>query len=222
MFSFLSGAILGASGSARVGDFSETTRPARLASHTGAGGGPLFHRRHREKASSDLELASVLLYSDLGLNLSRPVMHKRGPLHPSSAGPSSALPLPLRQPPAYLSSTHSVAVISGGALLSGSAASSAWITLCPRRLKKMMIREASRFVDQSSAAFKRPLTCYSDTGVLDKGANVLNFNIRCELARSEGAKASNLDECPYNENNDPVLRAMWQDGFVTSKLYGPL
>lgn len=58
------------------------------------------------------------------------------------------------------------------------------------------------------------------TQISHEGANVQDLIIRCELARLAGAKASSLEECPYNEDKDPVLRAMWQDGFVTSKLYG--
>jgi hypothetical protein len=44
-------------------------------------------------------------------------------------------------------------------------------------------------------------------------------------AREEGSAAAhapdgNLDQCPYNEQQNPILRANWQDAFVTARLYG--
>lgn len=46
-----------------------------------------------------------------------------------------------------------------------------------------------------------------------------------EIARSEGISASKdpasqLDHCPYDEQREPLLRAIWQDAFATSRLYG--
>ena len=46
-----------------------------------------------------------------------------------------------------------------------------------------------------------------------------------ESARAAGANAASneklgYDDCPYDEDHEPVLRAMWQDGFLTTKLYG--
>jgi hypothetical protein len=47
----------------------------------------------------------------------------------------------------------------------------------------------------------------------------------CRKAREEGSAAArapdgSLDQCPYNEQQDPILRANWQDAFVTARLYG--
>lgn len=44
-------------------------------------------------------------------------------------------------------------------------------------------------------------------------------------ARSAGAAAASTgklqyDDCPYGEAREPILRAMWQDGFLTTKLSG--
>ena len=46
-----------------------------------------------------------------------------------------------------------------------------------------------------------------------------------ERARTAGASAASsenlgYDDCPYDADNEPILRAMWQDGFLTTKLYG--
>jgi hypothetical protein len=46
-----------------------------------------------------------------------------------------------------------------------------------------------------------------------------------EQARNDGVAAGlepsiSLDHCPYDECEDPILRAIWQNGFVTSRLYG--
>jgi hypothetical protein len=47
----------------------------------------------------------------------------------------------------------------------------------------------------------------------------------CRRAREEGSAAAHapdgsLDQCPYNEQQDPILMANWQDAFVTARLYG--
>ena len=44
-------------------------------------------------------------------------------------------------------------------------------------------------------------------------------------ARAEGLAAGKdregrLELCPYDEAQTPVLRAIWQDAFVTARLYG--
>jgi hypothetical protein len=46
-----------------------------------------------------------------------------------------------------------------------------------------------------------------------------------EQARDDGVAAGmepsiSLDHCPYDEYEDPILRAIWQDAFITSRLYG--
>jgi hypothetical protein len=46
-----------------------------------------------------------------------------------------------------------------------------------------------------------------------------------EQARDDGVAAGmepsiSLDHCPYDECEDPILRAIWQNAFVTSRLYG--
>jgi len=46
-----------------------------------------------------------------------------------------------------------------------------------------------------------------------------------EQARDDGIAAGkepsgSLDHCPYDECEDPILRAIWQNAFVTSRLYG--
>jgi hypothetical protein len=46
-----------------------------------------------------------------------------------------------------------------------------------------------------------------------------------ERARDDGVAAGmepsiSLDHCPYDECEEPILRAIWQDAFVTSRLYG--
>jgi hypothetical protein len=46
-----------------------------------------------------------------------------------------------------------------------------------------------------------------------------------EQARDDGVVAGmepsiSLDHCPYDECEDPILWAIWQDVFVTSRLYG--
>jgi len=44
-------------------------------------------------------------------------------------------------------------------------------------------------------------------------------------ARVEGLAAGKdtegrLEHCPYDEDQTPVLRAIWQNAFVTARLYG--
>lgn len=46
-----------------------------------------------------------------------------------------------------------------------------------------------------------------------------------EQARDQGvasgqAVSGSLEHCPYDEFKDPILRAIWQDAFVTARLYG--
>lgn len=46
-----------------------------------------------------------------------------------------------------------------------------------------------------------------------------------EKARAAGVKAASsdnlgYDDCPYDGNDELILRAIWQDGFLTTKLYG--
>ena len=46
-----------------------------------------------------------------------------------------------------------------------------------------------------------------------------------EIARNEGITAGSdpagqLAHCPYDEQREPLLRAIWQDAFATSRLYG--
>jgi len=52
-----------------------------------------------------------------------------------------------------------------------------------------------------------------------------DFARDCLKARNDGRIAASdpvayLALCPYDEIRDPVLRAMWQDGFVVTRLYG--
>lgn len=54
---------------------------------------------------------------------------------------------------------------------------------------------------------------------LSKVTDMSDFDSDCEQAKSAGAKAASLDECPYSADQDPLLRAIWQDAFVTAKLY---
>lgn len=51
-----------------------------------------------------------------------------------------------------------------------------------------------------------------------------DFATQCGQASAEGTEAGNkksgsLDYCPYTEEHDPVLRALWQNAFVTAGLY---
>jgi hypothetical protein len=44
-------------------------------------------------------------------------------------------------------------------------------------------------------------------------------------AQAEGlaagkAKEGRLEHCPYDEAQTPVLRAIWQNAFITARLYG--
>jgi hypothetical protein len=44
-------------------------------------------------------------------------------------------------------------------------------------------------------------------------------------AQTEGLAAGKtlegrLEQCPYDEAQSPVLRAIWQNAFVTARLYG--
>lgn len=50
------------------------------------------------------------------------------------------------------------------------------------------------------------------------------ISLEAENARNEGKAASRdpagqLDHYPYDEQREPLLRAIWQDAFATSKLY---
>lgn len=61
--------------------------------------------------------------------------------------------------------------------------------------------------------------------VLLAGVDMSDFDQQCAQARSDGGDAARseriaYDECPYTEQGDPLLRAMWQDGFIVGKLYG--
>lgn len=56
-------------------------------------------------------------------------------------------------------------------------------------------------------------------------AMIFYGDAECRKAREEGSAAAhepdgNLDQCPYNEQQDSILRANWQDAFVTARLYG--
>jgi hypothetical protein len=56
---------------------------------------------------------------------------------------------------------------------------------------------------------------------------MLDFAAQCEKARDDGAatgckESTTLDLCPYKEEQDPVLRALWQDAFVTARHYGSM
>ncbi len=62
-------------------------------------------------------------------------------------------------------------------------------------------------------------------GIDMPGTVMPNFSARCRRARDEGSAAAkepdaSLDQCPYSEEHDPVLRANWQDAFVMARLYG--
>jgi len=57
------------------------------------------------------------------------------------------------------------------------------------------------------------------------GIAMNTLSSEAEIARNEGVAASNdpdgqLDHCPYDEQRQPLLRAIWQDAFTTSRLYG--
>jgi hypothetical protein len=63
-----------------------------------------------------------------------------------------------------------------------------------------------------------------DLGLTLSGIAVLNFDAECGRARDEGSAMAaepdgSLDRCPYDEQQDPILRAIWQDAFVTARLY---
>lgn len=54
---------------------------------------------------------------------------------------------------------------------------------------------------------------------------VTDHALEYERARAAGASAASsdklgYDDCPYDEGLEPILRALWQDGFVSTKLYG--
>lgn len=56
------------------------------------------------------------------------------------------------------------------------------------------------------------------------GRKMPDFARDCLKARNDGRIAASdpvahLALCPYDEIRDPVLRAMWQDGFVVTRLY---
>jgi hypothetical protein len=58
-----------------------------------------------------------------------------------------------------------------------------------------------------------------------QGVYVADHVLVFERARTAGANAASseklgYDDCPYDEDHEPILRAMWQDGFLTTKLYG--
>jgi hypothetical protein len=62
-------------------------------------------------------------------------------------------------------------------------------------------------------------------GMGASGLVMQNIFSALEKARSEGAAAGEdrtkkLDDCPYGELDDPMFRAIWQDAFATSRLYG--
>jgi hypothetical protein len=63
-------------------------------------------------------------------------------------------------------------------------------------------------------------------GVTLSGMVMIDYDeAECRKAREEGRAAAhapggNLDQCPYNEQQNPILRANWQDAFVTARLYG--
>jgi len=45
------------------------------------------------------------------------------------------------------------------------------------------------------------------------------------IAQTEGLaagkeKEGRLEHCPYDEAQTPVLRAIWQNAFITARLYG--
>ena len=51
-----------------------------------------------------------------------------------------------------------------------------------------------------------------------------DFATPCEQASAEGTETGNkksgsLEHCPYTEEHDPVLRALWQNAFVATRLY---
>jgi hypothetical protein len=62
-------------------------------------------------------------------------------------------------------------------------------------------------------------------GVTLSGIVMIDYDeAECRKAREEGSAAAhapdgNLDQCPYDEQ-EPILRANWQDAFVTARLYG--
>lgn len=54
---------------------------------------------------------------------------------------------------------------------------------------------------------------------------VLGKSNASEQAHVDGVAAGKepegrLEHCPYDECTDPILRAIWQNAFVTSRLYG--
>jgi hypothetical protein len=57
------------------------------------------------------------------------------------------------------------------------------------------------------------------------GVYMADHVLEFERARTAGANAASseklgYDDCPYDEDHETILRAMWQDGFLTTKLYG--
>ena len=74
------------------------------------------------------------------------------------------------------------------------------------------------------AGSERSISRYN-IGLLYRGVSVAGHGLEYERARAAGANAASneqlgYDDCPYDEDHEPVLRAMWQDGFLTTKLYG--
>jgi len=70
---------------------------------------------------------------------------------------------------------------------------------------------------------ERNIFCYH-TSLLSKGVSVADHLSEYEKARAAGASAASselgYDDCPYDGDHELILRAMWQDGFLTTKLYG--
>lgn len=62
-------------------------------------------------------------------------------------------------------------------------------------------------------------------GVNGLGIVMDGISREAENARNRGIAESrdpdgSLDRCPYDEQGEPLLRAIWQDAFATAKLYG--
>lgn len=49
---------------------------------------------------------------------------------------------------------------------------------------------------------------------------ITSFSARAEGAAAGKDREARLELCPYDEAQSPVLRAIWQDAFVTARLYG--
>jgi len=57
-----------------------------------------------------------------------------------------------------------------------------------------------------------------------KGGCVADHVLEYERARTADAEAVSskklgYDDCHYDEDHEPILRATWQDAFLTTKLY---